>query len=49
MKKPKSNIQIMSSIRREWTINPRTRIQDNEKRDKKKNRQENKRLCRECA
>ncbi len=45
-KKQKSMIDIMKGIRNTWTMNPRTRIQENELKSKKKRRQEDKRLTR---
>ena len=47
MTKRKTNIDYIREIRREWVINPRTRIQENSLRDKKKRRQEDKRIVKE--
>ena len=38
----KSNIELLKTIRNTWTINPRTRVAENEKNNIKKIRQENK-------
>ena len=40
----KSMVDIMKEIRRSWTINPRTRVQSNGLKDKKKRRQTEKKL-----
>lgn len=42
-KKAKSSIELMNEIRREWTINPRTRVKENDLKNKKKSRQQGKR------
>jgi len=47
MTKKKTNIDYIKEIRREWIINPRTRIQENSLKDKKKRRQEDKRIVKE--
>jgi hypothetical protein len=47
MTKKKSNVDYIKEIRREWVINPRTRIQENNLRDKKKRRQEEKRIVKD--
>jgi hypothetical protein len=44
MPKNKSYLDILKQIRNTWNMNPRTRIQDNELKSKKKRRQEEKRL-----
>jgi len=44
MRKGKTSLQLMKEIRNTWTMNPRTRIQENELRNKKKRRAEEKRL-----
>lgn len=43
-KKVKSVVEHIQGIRREWTINPKTRIQENELKNKKKRRQEEKKI-----
>lgn len=48
MKKRKSTIDLMLESRRTWTINPITRVHDNNtKKDIKKQRQNGKKSCRE--
>ena len=47
MTKKKTKIDYIKEIRREWIINPRTRIQENSLKDKKKRRQEDKRIVKE--
>ncbi len=47
MKKRKSTYELMKEIRKSWDINPRTRVQDNELKNKKKRRQEEKKIVRE--
>ncbi len=44
MKAKKSFFDYMKGIRGSWAINPRTRVQENEMKNKKKRRQEEKRL-----
>jgi hypothetical protein len=44
MKKKKSMFDYLRQIRRNWTINPRTRIQENKLKSKKRRRQEEKKL-----
>ena len=44
MKSKKSLLDHIKSIRGSWTINPRTRVQENELKNKKKRRQDEKRL-----
>ena len=44
MKKKKSTYELMKEIRKSWDINPRTRVQENELRNKKKRRQEEKKI-----
>ncbi len=44
MKKKKSTYELMKEIRKSWDINPRTRVQENEIRNKKKRRQEEKKI-----
>ena len=42
----KNNIELIHQSRNAWTINPRTRVHDNNiKRNKKKLRQEGKKIC----
>ena len=45
-KQCKTSIELVMGIRREWTINPRTRVQSNELKDKKKIRQKGKKESR---
>lgn len=45
-KKCKTSVELMMEVRREWNINPRTRIKENELKDKKKNRQKGKKVSR---
>ena len=42
--KNKSFADLVNSIRKFWDINPRTRVQDNKKKNKKKQRQEGKKV-----
>lgn len=44
MAKKKNMLDLMKEIRRSWVINPRTRVQDNELKNKKKRRQEVKKV-----
>jgi len=46
MSKPKTFYDTLKSIRLSWTMNPITRIQDNEKKNKKKLRAEGKKIAR---
>ena len=46
LKKQKSFLDTLKSIRLSWSINPRTRVQDNEKKNKKKIRDEGKKIAR---
>ena len=44
----KKNIDLMLQIRNSWTINPSTRVHDNNsKKNKKKSRQQGKKIARE--
>lgn len=43
-RKPRSMTELMKEFRNTWNINPRTRVQENELRNKKKRRAEGKRL-----
>lgn len=43
-KKKNETYEYMKEIRNEWVINPRTRIQENDIKNKKKRRQEEKKL-----
>ncbi|MCX7749888.1 MAG: hypothetical protein N2645_23815 [Clostridia bacterium] len=44
----KNNIELILEIRKSWTINPRTRVHDNNmKKNKKKQRQEARNLSRD--
>lgn len=47
MSKNKSYLDILKQIRNTWNMNPRTRIQENELKSKKKRRQEEKRLTKD--
>jgi hypothetical protein len=44
MKKKKSTFDYIREIRGSWTINPRTRVQENNLKSKKKRRQDEKKL-----
>jgi hypothetical protein len=43
-KNKKTYLDILKQIRNTWNMNPRTRIQENELKSKKKRRQEEKRI-----
>ncbi|WP_193438407.1 hypothetical protein [Clostridium thermosuccinogenes] len=47
MTKKKGTYDYMKEIRNYWVINPRTRVQENEIKSKKKRRQEEKKMIRE--
>lgn len=47
MKNINNTYDYMKKIRNEWTINPRTRVQENELKNKKKRRQNEKKLVKE--
>ncbi len=47
MIKKKSTFDYIKEIRRSWTINPRTRVQDNNMKNKKKRREEGKKLIKD--
>lgn len=47
MKRKKSTFEYIKKLRCSWVINPRTRVQENEKKSKKKRRQEEKKLVKE--
>lgn len=47
MKIKKSTFDFIKEIRSEWVINPRTRVQENEMRNKKKRRHEEKKLIKD--
>lgn len=47
MNKKKSIVDLYREIRGSWVINPRTRIQENSLKDKKKRRQEEKKLIKD--
>ncbi len=49
MKKKKGTYELMKEIRKSWDINPRTRIQENETKNKKKRRQEEKKIVQDEA
>lgn len=44
MKKKKTTFDFIKEIRRNWMINPRTRVKENELKNKKKRRQEEKKI-----
>lgn len=44
MKKKKTSFDFFKEIRRSWDINPRTRVQENNMKNKKKRRQEEKKI-----
>ena len=46
-KNKKSMIDIMKQVRNTWNINPRTRVQENETKNKKKRRQEEKKIIKQ--
>ncbi len=46
-KKTKTAADYIRAIRKSWGINPITRVHDNESKDKKKRRNEEKKLTRE--
>lgn len=46
-KSKKSMVELMREVRNSWSINPRTRVQDNERKNKKKRRQQEKKMVRE--
>lgn len=43
-RKVKSSLDLLREIRNTWTMNPRTRVQDNELKNKKKRRAEDRKL-----
>lgn len=43
-KKKKNMLELMKEVRGRWKINPRTRVQENELKSKKKRRQIDKKL-----
>ena len=47
MIKKKSTFDYIRGIRGSWIINPRTRVQDNDLKNKKKRRQEEKKLIKD--
>lgn len=47
MKELKGTYDYMKQTRRVWTINPRTRVQDNKKKNIKKRRQEDKKMIKD--
>lgn len=47
MIKKKSFYEALREVRGTWTMNPRTRIQENQLKDKKKRRQEEKKKIKE--
>lgn len=47
MTNKKTNVDYIKEIRREWVINPRTRIQENSLKDKKKRRQDEKKIVKD--
>ncbi|MHB8064199.1 MAG: hypothetical protein ACYDG2_16480 [Ruminiclostridium sp.] len=44
MSKKKNMLDLMKEIRRSWVINPRTRVKENDLKNKKKRRQKNKKV-----
>lgn len=48
-KSEKTMMDLVAEIRKFWEINPKTRVQDNEKKNKKKRRQKDKKEIREEA
>jgi hypothetical protein len=44
MKKKKSTYELLKEMRGQWVINPRTRVQDNDLKNKKKRRQDEKKM-----
>jgi len=47
MKRPKTNLQLLKTIRNQWVINPKTRIQEDERLNNKKIREESKKIIKE--
>lgn len=47
MAKKKSAFDYIKEIRNSWVINPRTRVQENEMKNKKKRRQEEKKILKD--
>jgi hypothetical protein len=47
MVKMKSNFDYIKEIRFSWVINPRTRVQENNMKNKKKRRQEDKKMIKD--
>lgn len=47
MAKKKTTFDYMREIRGSWVINPRTRVQENNMRNKKKRRQEEKKIIKD--
>lgn len=47
MAKKKDMIDYIKEIRTSWVINPRTRVQENEMKNKKKRRQEEKKIIKD--
>lgn len=47
MPKKKNTFDYMREIRGSWTINPRTRVQENSLKNKKKRRQEEKKFVKD--
>ncbi len=47
MKKNKSSYDYIKQIRNSWVINPRTRVKENDMRNKKKRRQEEKKMIKD--
>lgn len=47
MKKTKTTLDLIKTIRNEWGFNPRTRVQENELKNKKKRRQYERKLVKE--
>jgi hypothetical protein len=47
MAKKKNMLDLMKEVRGSWTINPRTRVQENELKNNKKRRQKDKKVVNE--
>lgn len=47
MAKKRTMLDLMQEIRKSWVINPRTRVKENEIKNKKKRRQEDKKVTKE--
>jgi len=47
MKKKKTMYDLMKEIRKTWSINPKTRVREDETKNKKKRRQQEKKMIRD--